>query len=775
MTEENKKSERRTSSGHSSIIAVKYFLFFGVMFVLANARIDSQIAPFALSFLFASIFLSVKPWAAAAVFFLSELYMTNQTSQVISALAAVCVFALFLVLIKRFPDFKSVTGAVIAYIIANGYALAQLWTVREYFYGGLVSVIIGSVFLGVTAVLINAVKIKRTKIPWTVDQKICAAVFVTVFALGLSGLDTEYFSSHKLVSIYIILVGVYMFDTRSTLVIAVCLGLGQSLAALNLNYVAVYTLLCAVAMAFKSRNTAYSVIALIFTDIVLGTYFNAYIVYNFYAFLPVILAVCAFMLTPQGLAKRFDFAASSLNGNLVSKNTINKNRAGIYSQLNSLANVFAELQNIYRSLIHAETPAGEAKLLLSGQMQTSLCENCVNKANCYRDTKSGEDIRESFAALAYIALSRGTVNFLDIPGSLTVRCIRINSVVSTTNNLLKERNERETALGKLDMGKILMAQLLSGLSKLMVRFASDVCSAVVFDNDTADLIKEELLYRSIVASDCLITRINLNEYTISVLVSRIDSKNRAIEQVISRVLKHKMQLESIDDAENAGFAIVTVKTAPQYQMLFGVAQVSKNYNQASGDIYSFLKISHDKSLMAICDGMGAGASAEKAATLALSLVENFYKAGFPNEMIMMNVNQLLQISAGDIFSALDIAVFNFGTGEADFVKVGASDGFIKRRDTVEVVEAGSLPLGILEEMQPKITHAVLAENDIVILVSDGVSDAFSSRVTLANFINNLMVDNPQELADTIMDEALNRSGRIARDDYTVAVGKLAVR
>jgi stage II sporulation protein E len=66
-------------------------------------------------------------------------------------------------------------------------------------------------------------------------------------------------------------------------------------------------------------------------------------------------------------------------------------------------------------------------------------------------------------------------------------------------------------------------------------------------------------------------------------------------------------------------------------------------------------------------------------------------------MIMQSVNQLLQISGQDVFSALDIAVFNQASGEMDFIKVGASDGFIKREDSVEVVEAGSLPIGILED------------------------------------------------------------------------------
>ena len=212
-------------------------------------------------------------------------------------------------------------------------------------------------------IFIQAVRTKRAKIPWTVDQKICAAVFITILALGLTRLDAVEFSVHKAVTVYVILAGVYLFDARATLIAALCLGLGASLAALNLNYVAVYTLLAAVTMAFKSRNYVYSIVALVFTDIVLGIYFGAYIDYNFYALLSVAAAVCAFMFTPQKISEYFNFSANLLGWNLVSKNTINRNRAGVYTRINCLAAVFNELQNIYRALVTTAVPPGEANAL----------------------------------------------------------------------------------------------------------------------------------------------------------------------------------------------------------------------------------------------------------------------------------------------------------------------------------------------------------------------------------------------------------------------------
>ena len=758
-----------------SIIASTYLALCATFLVLSYAQIDAEISPFAAALLFACVFLPLKFWVAPAAFFVSQLAVTTQHTEILSALFVAVVGFAFLMMAMRVKKLKTISAVITAFVLSNGFAVVVAPGGAEGFYKALISVMVGAVFLLCLIILIQTVRRKRAKIPWTIDQKICAVVFITIFALGLVGLDTDYFSVHKVVTIYIILLGVYYFDARHTLVVAVCLGLGHSLVALNLNYVAIYTLLAAVTMAFKSSKTVYSIVALVFTDIVLGTYFGAYINYNFYSLLPIAVAVCAFVLTPAGFIKYFNYSASSLSGHAVSKNTINRNRAGVYTRINCLAAVFGEMQNIYRALIATAMPPHEAKLLIADRVRAQVCEDCTKRGACMREAGSSNEVRESLAQLAFLGATRGSVNFLDIPQSLTMRCGRVNNVLSTTNAILKEQSARQMAVSNMDMGKILMAQLLAGLNKLMVHFAEDVCSGVVFDNELADLIKEELLYKNIVASDCLITKAGINDFTISVLVRREDSRNRAIQQVITRVVRRKMQVDQIDDSDTAGYCIVTLKTAPRFQMTFGIAQVSKNFAGPCGDAYSFLKVNNEKTLMAVCDGMGAGAKAEEAGLLALSLVENFYKAGFPNEMIMQSVNQLLQISSQDVFSALDLAVFNQASGEVDFIKVGASDGFIKRKDSVEVVEAGSLPIGILEEMQPKITRAVLGVGDAVILCSDGVADAFSDRVALGNFINNLEMTTPQSFADTIMQECLNRSGRIAKDDCTVVVGRLEER
>ena len=60
---------------------------------------------------------------------------------------------------------------------------------------------------------------------------------------------------------------------------------------------------------------------------------------------------------------------------------------------------------------------------------------------------------------------------------------------------------------------------------------------------------------------------------------------------------------------------------------------------------------------------------------------------------------------------------------------------------------------------------------MVIMITDGISDAFESFEKFAEFINNITSINPQVVAQTILDEAIKLNGGVAKDDMTVLVAR----
>lgn len=747
----------------------------GLLVVLDYAAIAVTIRPFAVAFLLALAGTSVNKLIPVGALVVTELWRCPTQSNMIAVLVAAGVFLVLSWLLKICRNHQRwhLPMLLFAFAVTHAYPLMQAFGERELFLKALIALLVGWIFLAACWGCVRAITKKKFLFPWTIDQLVCLMVVVTITALGLCGFNNPYFEVYKFVGVLAILWGVYYVNPKSTVLLAVAIGLGKAFATTNLVHVAIIVLLAVAVVVFKSKNRVYSLVALVVMDLVLGLYFNAYGYYDWWSLLPLGTAIGLFLCVPARVAQWFTFGGNGLGGFLVSKNTINRNTANISFRLKSLASVFNEMQNTYRRLTRDALPPQATATLLCTEITTHVCGNCPHKGVCRKTTNATRDVETGLTALAKIGLQQGSVTMLDVPNGLAMRCSRLNTLVNQMNKLVAGNQTKEQVRVGLDSGKILMANLLAGISQLCSKFANDVCRSVVFDNDRGELVKEELLFRNIFAEDCLITKTSQNEFVVSVLVPRSDANNKRIAKVVSKVCGHPMIVDEIVDADTQGYAIVSVRSAPKYNVLFGTAGVTKGVNQTSGDNFTFLRVTNEKTLMALCDGMGAGEKASECSTLALSLVENFYKAGFPDEIIMHSVNQLLTFTGQDVFSALDMCVFDLATGDTDFIKVGAADGLIKRGREVEIVEAGSLPLGILDEIEPKITKAVLADGDLVVLLSDGVLDAFGGdRVALAGLVNNLDHTSPQQVAEKIIAAVMERSAKYPADDCTVTVAKL---
>ena len=746
-----------------------------VVVILDCAVIGDMIRPFSVAFLFSLAVTTIPKIVPMIAYILAELWRCPQQLNMLSVIFASGIFLVTAFVLRWLKGKKAWYFPILllGFVLSQGFTLYIAFVQQHFLAQTLIAVLVGSIFLLACFDCVRAMAQKKFKFPWTINQIVSLMCLVIILALGLCGLPNTYFDIYKFFSVLIICLGVFYVNPKSTVMLAAALGLGKAFATTNLSYVAIMVLLSIVVVIFKSKQRVFSMVGLVFADLVIGIYFNAYGNYDWWSLLPLGVAELLLLCVPRSVANYFTFGADGLGGFLVSKNTINRNTAGISMRMRSLAAVFNEMQNTYRNLTRSALPPKETAVLLCTEITTNVCNSCPHRGLCRKTTASTQEVENGITTLAKVGLKHGAVTLLDVPNTLTVKCTRINTLMSAMNKFLATNKNKEQIIAGLDSGKILMANLLAGISQLCSNFANDVCRSVVFDNERGEMVKEELLFRNIFAEDCLITKTTQNEYVVSVLVPRSDAKNKRIEKVVSQVCGHKMIVDEVVDADTKGYAIVSVRSAPKYSILFGMAGVTKGVNQTSGDNFSFLRITNEKTLMGLCDGMGAGERAARASTLALSLVENFYKAGFPDEIIMYSVNQLLTFTGQDVFSALDMSVFDLATGDVDFIKVGAADGFIKRAREVEVVEAGSLPLGILDDIEPKITKAVLSAGDMVVLVSDGVLDVFGGeKVALAGFINNLDVTNPQQLADQLVAKVTALADGYPADDCTVTVAQL---
>ena len=94
---------------------------------------------------------------------------------------------------------------------------------------------------------------------------------------------------------------------------------------------------------------------------------------------------------------------------------------------------------------------------------------------------------------------------------------------------------------------------------------------------------------------------------------------------------------------------------------------------------------------------------------------------------------------------------------------------------METVSSTSMPMGIIGEADYECTKKQLRPGDFLVMVSDGILDAFPGNHgedRLQEILLQETTENASEMAADILEEVLKLRCRKADDDMTVLVGGL---
>lgn len=210
-----------------------------------------------------------------------------------------------------------------------------------------------------------------------------------------------------------------------------------------------------------------------------------------------------------------------------------------------------------------------------------------------------------------------------------------------------------------------------------------------------------------------------------------------------------------------------------FEVLYGVERCVGDYQQISGDSFSFLQREEGQFLASLSDGMGTGLNAYQESEKVVDLLEQFLEAGFSKETAVKMINSALVLrSDGKTFSTIDISSIDLYSGVCEFLKIGAATSFIRRGNWVETITSTSLPAGIFQQTDVEKTCRKLYDGDMVIMVTDGVLDVLPvehQEKLMKDIILEHPTNNPKELADYILSRVRQyKNGRFL-DDMTILV------
>ena len=345
---------------------------------------------------------------------------------------------------------------------------------------------------------------------------------------------------------------------------------------------------------------------------------------------------------------------------------------------------------------------------------------------------------------------------------------------------------------KIVENKEAMVNQLDGISKTISNLAEDITTKSVNDSEINE--KEELLklfeQKKIEVKELNINKEQNGKIEIGIYIHPCEDYNSTnleieecksdkIKQIITKFYKQEFEVQLVDCSiqkanDTCHFKYISKN---KFKLQIGLAKTTKEGSPVSGDTTLKMKLQDGKQLIAISDGMGSGPNARKSSKIAVQMLKRLLISGFNKKTSLDMINSSMCLnSEDDSYATLDIAIFDLYEGNVEFIKNGASPTYIKNRRHVDIIKNITLPAGILNNIELKISDRDVEENEILVMCSDGIAESNeeyeNKELWLKYLLEQMETDNVQKMADIILAEAIDNNYGIPKDDMTVIVCKI---
>lgn len=349
--------------------------------------------------------------------------------------------------------------------------------------------------------------------------------------------------------------------------------------------------------------------------------------------------------------------------------------------------------------------------------------------------------------------------------------------------------KREYSLYEHDMhwkrqiydSRLLVAEQLSGVSQVMEDLAKEIQREGQAMHKQEEQIREALEKMGLSIHSIDIVNLDHGNVEIEIVhayTRGFDECRKMIAPLLSDILSEHIAVigESMHGGRE-GLATVTFGSAKSYEITTGVAGTAKGGDLLSGDSVSTVELGNGTYAVALSDGMGNGERARQESSTALSILEQLLQSGMDETLAIKSVNSVLLLRSPDeIYATVDMALIDEYSARTTFLKIGSSPSFIKRGQEVIPVMASNLPIGIVQEIEVDLVTVQLYPGDTLVMMTDGIYDApgyaVNKELWIKRLIQEIQSEDPQEIADCLLEAVIRYQSHVIQDDMTVAVARI---
>lgn len=400
-----------------------------------------------------------------------------------------------------------------------------------------------------------------------------------------------------------------------------------------------------------------------------------------------------------------------------------------------------------------------------------VCKKCKKRTACWESNFSA--VMDSINHTIPVLRKNGAVRAEEFHGYLHSECTNKEILAECMTARYREFLVREAAFRRLHELRGIVSDQFASMATMLEEFAHRFSDPEWSDVETEKRIRKMLQKEKIetVTLSCRVSE--RGRMTVEMLLSGKYQPHdkEAFRRKMSELCGRTFAKPITEYA--AGVTRVSFVEQNAYRVAVGTAQLLCKGEKLCGDAYEIFRDSEGSQLLVLSDGMGSGGRAAVDSSMAAGLAVRLIKAGFGYESILKMINTALMAKSEDeSLATLDIVDINLFSGNVEFLKAGAGISVLYSKGRISHIEESSLPLGILRELNFAQSNDRLVEGDILITMSDGVSNEGVSWIEkiITEYDQGIETDL-SELADAIATDARNRQGE-EEDDITVLVAQL---
>ena len=632
------------------------------------------------------------------------------------------------------------------------------------------------------------------KMAFSIEEVLASSLLASIALCALQDIQILGFSIRNVLSIFIVLVlgwknGI-LVGTTAGATIGVTLGI---IANSEPMVVASYAISGMIAGILNRFGKIGVICGFVFGNVVLSYVSNG-LISNLIVFKEILIAGVALLAVPRNINLKIE--------NIIGENKflptganrgLNKSKETV-SKLNNVSKMVNEMANTYKDVAATVVDEQDIKEKNKQTFIAELLNNIENmKENILYDSienVEGEIVDEIFNKLLekqfikekdLIKILAKNNNYVVGFGEDEEKLDRdIEKMTQAINSAYRIGKMNFVWSARLKEEKQNFESQLKGVSKAISNIAKNLdeenYAQELFD-DKKEQIALILKQKEILLQEISITKKDGGRFNVELYIEqneRNDIKD-IILNILNKVLEEKMCVIEEKSVKKENCTKYVFMSDDKYILDIGHSIAIKDNMPVSGDSILNTKLKDGKYLIAISDGMGSGPEARKSSQIVTSMLKRLLNSGFERNTSISLINSSLLNVSDEVFATLDIAIIDLYKGTIEFIKNGACPTYIKNSKRTQVIKSRTLPTGVVKEVSADVFDKDIEENDLIVMVSDGILDSNieykNKELWVKYLIEDINILNPQKVADIILNESIDNNFGKVKDDMSVIVCK----